>query len=393
MVLYAVWYFNKNIPGLGLWTLSFLGASVACTSMVAREHLPEAAAVVLSQGCLSAVAYVCLLGVREYMGLPRWRHRWAVAAIVALLLVLSWFTVVSPRPDVRFALAGTIVGPCFLLNAHALARGGFREAPVRYLVAALMAGHGLFALMRPLLFRLAAPFVGGEEGHLLDLVPQLVLLEGALALVLIGFGALMLAHAHTTRELRQLAEVDALTGAYNRRAFLVLLDKALSGAHRMNRSLPVLVIDLDHFKRVNDSWGHHCGDAVLRHFAQLAASCLRNEDVIGRLGGEEFAIFLPQADAAGAALVAERLRALVEASPLKPSDAAAPAIPLTVSIGLAFCDPGRDAAGVLRRADEAMYQAKQRGRNRVAIAEASPDGDGALQPAKPATEPRALPSA
>ena len=91
---------------------------------------------------------------------------------------------------------------------------------------------------------------------------------------------------------------------FNRRAFLTLLDKAISNAQRTQTTLPVLVMDLDHFKKVNDSWGHRAGDAVLRHFVMLAQRCLRKEDVMGRLGGEEFAIFLPNAGTGGAAAVA-----------------------------------------------------------------------------------------
>ena len=102
--------------------------------------------------------------------------------------------------------------------------------------------------------------------------------------------------------------MDPLTNVFNRRAFLTLLDKAISNAQRTQTTLPVLVMDLDHFKKVNDSWGHRAGDDVLRHFVMLAQRCLRKEDVMGRLGGEEFAIFLPNAGAGGAIAVAERLR-------------------------------------------------------------------------------------
>ena len=367
-VLYAVWYFNKNIPGLGLWTLSFLGGSVACTSLVARNYLPEVLSVALAQGCMAVVAYTCLLGGRAYMGRPPWRHGYAAAIILVLVLVSAYFTAVEPRPGVRFVLAGVFVGPCFLLTAHTLARGGFRQAPVRYLVAGAMGAHGLFALLRPFLFKLAVPAEGqAPDNHLLELVPQIVMLEGTLALVLIGFGALMLAHEYTTRELRHLAEVDALTGVFNRRAFLTLLDKAISGAQRTQTPLPVLVIDLDHFKKVNDTWGHRSGDDVLRHFVLLASRCLRKEDVMGRLGGEEFAIFVPHADTAGAAAVAERLRALVETQPVEPVGAAGRDIRITVSIGVALCAGGHSSEAVLQRADEAMYLAKQRGRNRVEV--------------------------
>lgn len=149
---------------------------------------------------------------------------------------------------------------------------------------------------------------------------------------------------------------------FNRRAFLTLLDKAISNALRTQTTLPVLVMDLDHFKKVNDSWGHRAGDDVLRHFVMLAQRCLRKEDVMGRLGGEEFAIFLPNAGTGGAAAVAERLRAMVEAHPVVTEQRS---IALTVSVGVTVCAGSESAGTALQRAQEAMYLAKERGRNRV----------------------------
>src|SRR3989344_5384835 len=184
--------------------------------------------------------------------------------------------------------------------------------------------------------------------------------------VFVGLGALMLANEFITSELRHLAEMDPLTNVFNRRAFLTLLDKAISAAQRTGTAVPVLVMDLDHFKNINDTWGHRAGDDVLRHFVMLAHRCLRKEDVMGRLGGEEFAIFLPNASAAGALAVAERLRALVEAQPVATGPQS---IPLTVSVGVTLCAHGDAAGAALQRADEAMYLAKERGRNRVEVSE------------------------
>lgn len=121
-------------------------------------------------------------------------------------------------------------------------------------------------------------------------------------------------------------------------------------------------MDLDHFKKINDSWGHKGGDDVLRHFVRLASACLRHEDVLGRLGGEEFAIFLPNAGHYGSLAVAERLRALVVSQPVVTERGP---IGLTVSIGATQYRPGDSSDALLQRADEAMYQAKAHGRNRV----------------------------
>ena len=363
-VLSTVWHFNRNIPGLRLWALSFLCASLFCSTLLVRNHMPEVLSVVLVQGVSALAAYLCWLGGRAYMGRPALAHRYAGAAIVALLAASVYFSVVVPHAGARFLLSGVFASGCFLLTAHTLARGGFRRVPMRYLLAGVMGVHGAWVLVRPLLFRLAAQ----PDATLLEQFPQWVLLEATLALVLMAFGVLMLTHEFTTSALRHLAEVDPLTSVFNRRAFLMLLDKGLGHAQRRRAPLAVLVVDLDHFKKINDTWGHQCGDDALRHFVQLAQQCLRREDVMGRQGGEEFAIFLPSTDGTAAAKVAERLRAQVQAQPLEIDRRS---MRLAVSIGVTLSTGDESAEAVMQRADEAMYLAKKRGRNRVEVQETS----------------------
>ena len=357
-VLSTVWHFNRNIPGLRLWALSFLCASLFSCLLLVRDRMPEVLSVVLVQAISALAAYLCWLGARRYMGRPALVHWYAAGLVVPLLAMSVYFTAVLPHAGARFFLAGVFSGVCFLLSARTLARGGFRHVPMRYLLAGVMGVHGAWVLVRPLIFRLAPqPDVG-----LLERLPQWVMLEATVALVLIAFGVLMLANEYVTRELRHLAEVDPLTSVFNRRAFLMSLDKAIHQAQRTEASLAVLVIDLDYFKKINDTCGHQGGDEVLRDIVQISAQCLRQQDVMGRLGGEEFAIFLPGSDGAGARTVAERLRAAVAAQPAATHQGS---VALTVSIGLTLCVRGDSSDAALRRADQAMYQAKERGRNRV----------------------------
>jgi len=371
-VLSAVWFFNRNIPGLRLWALALFCTTVFCANLMLRDHVPQLPSVLLAQGSIALTAYLCLLGAREYMGRAPLRHGMAAVAMVLLLVTVAYFTVVQPHLGVRFVLSGLVPGTCFLFAAHTMAKGGFRKVPARYLFAGTVGVHGVFLLVRPLLFKLAAPADASQpETGMVAALSQFVVLESTMALVLVAFGALMLTNEFITNELRHLAEVDPLTNVFNRRAFLTLLDKAMSNAQRTQTTLPVLVMDLDHFKNVNDSWGHRAGDDVLRHFVMLAQRCLRKEDVMGRLGGEEFAIFLPNAGAGGAIAVAERLRAMVEAHPVVTEQRS---IALTVSVGVTLCVGSESAGTALQRADEAMYLAKERGRNRVemTVAPAAP---------------------
>src|SRR3954447_13903922 len=159
--------------------------------------------------------------------------------------------------------------------------------------------------------------------------------------------------------LEALLREDALTGLSNRRAILTQLGGMVSGARRHGHPLSIAVLDLDHFKAINDSHGHKTGDEVLIAAAHAMGTHMRAEDQLGRLGGEEFLMLLPDTDANAAGHVAERMRAEVARAPTP--------VPVTVSIGLATWD-GEAPEELLHRADEALYAAKSAGRDRIAAA-------------------------
>lgn len=164
-------------------------------------------------------------------------------------------------------------------------------------------------------------------------------------------------------ELRRLASTDFLTGVVNRRAFVERLTQELDRVRRFTEPACLLMLDIDHFKDVNDRLGHAAGDEVLRHLATTAVDSLRRIDLFGRLGGEEFGVLLPGTDIDGACDFAERLRCRIEASPATTTRGP---VGLTVSLGVATLDAADpDADAVLARADAALYRAKVAGRNRV----------------------------
>lgn len=164
-------------------------------------------------------------------------------------------------------------------------------------------------------------------------------------------------------ELRRLATTDPLTGLANRRYFLAQVERELNRLKRYSASAALLMLDLDHFKQINDAYGHAIGDAVLKHFAFIASQTLRKIDLLGRLGGEEFAALLPDTTMTGAYPLAERLRGIIMESPAMTG---AGSIGFSVSIGVALlAQNDLDADAILIRADRALYRAKNRGRNRV----------------------------
>ena len=166
-------------------------------------------------------------------------------------------------------------------------------------------------------------------------------------------------------ELLRLATTDPLTGMANRRRFLEQLEIELARVRRFSQPASLLMADLDHFKRINDTYGHAVGDSVLKHFSAACQQLLRRVDLAGRLGGEEFGILLPGTDGAGARLFAERFRAHIADTP---APTAKGAVVFTVSIGVAEIDPADPAPdNVVARADSALYRAKVGGRNSVEL--------------------------
>lgn len=177
------------------------------------------------------------------------------------------------------------------------------------------------------------------------------------------------------RREQSLARTDSLTGIANRRHFFDLANHAIAVAKRYGHPLALILFDLDHFKRINDTWGHQYGDSVLQQVVQFAQGCLRDTDLYARYGGEEFMVLLPQSDGAEALTVAERIRqAIAEQDFITPQGVAA----VTVSLGIASLDgPDDSLESLIQRADDAMYQAKAGGRNRSALA----DGPASAEPA------------
>jgi diguanylate cyclase (GGDEF)-like protein len=181
---------------------------------------------------------------------------------------------------------------------------------------------------------------------------------------LVGTGLDVTERKKLERELEHQARTDFLTGIPNRRHFLDLADLELARARRYGRPFSMLMLDLDLFKNVNDRYGHRVGDLTLQKVVEVCGQILREVDVVGRLGGEEFGIILPETDAEQALQVADRVRqAVATASVALPKGGS---VGITTSIGVAtYSDADPDVDAVLNRADRALYRAKRSGRDRV----------------------------
>lgn len=169
------------------------------------------------------------------------------------------------------------------------------------------------------------------------------------------------------QKLRLKASHDALTGIYNRGAVIDILEKEMDRHGRDHQPVAIIFADLDHFKRVNDVYGHLAGDAVLREVSRRVGSVLRPYDSLGRYGGEELLIVLPACDAAGAVEVAERVRAVVAAQPVV-TEFGAISSSLSIGVAVARTGSGLSCSSLIHVADNALYQAKEGGRNRIELA-------------------------
>ena len=167
-----------------------------------------------------------------------------------------------------------------------------------------------------------------------------------------------------TRKLAEIRIRDGLTGIFNRRHLENTISKEFSRVKRYGSTLTFLLLDLDYFKKINDNYGHLAGDTVLRQSAKLISECIRDADTLGRYGGEEFGVILPETNLDGALVLAERLRKIVNQQKIQHDDLQ---LEVTVSIGVAEFAPDIDRyESLIDRADHALYQSKENGRNRVA---------------------------
>ena len=328
-----------------------------------RSEFPAPAVVIFGNVLTFSGFSSNLLALWTLQGKPiRWGPPTAVVAAAAF--VACWFTLVDPDPAGLRAGSSAVAFALCLLLAHEMLfrfKGGGRAHLLGGGLAVFMClvtlGRTLSALNG------GAGTVGGVtagwDERAFFVVAYVVATMSALNFAMISNDAF-------NGELRRMAASDPLTGLPNRRRLMERGDEEARRAQRYRRPLAVMVLDLDHFKAVNDAFGHAAGDAALKQAADVWRDALRDLDLLARLGGEEFVAVLPETGPVEAAAAAERLRAAIAQAPL---NATAPNRRLTASVGVACLRDDESFDFLLARADEAMYRAKKAGRNQVCVAE------------------------
>ncbi|HEY0953578.1 MAG TPA: GGDEF domain-containing protein [Roseateles sp.] len=346
--------YPPSIHGLGHWTAAPLVSFASAVLFTGRGLLPELLSVGLANALMFAGAALFLAGTHRFFEQPLSPRAQALLWLVGLgvLLFMRFF---AGAYGWRVLFMGLLLGGVGVWHARLVWRQPVQSFATRF-TAVVLALSSAVILARGI----SAPFMPPQEGLFTPSPMQVVYLLGlAFGTLLTSIGTVLMASEHLRQELERLVTHDSLTGALTRRALFATGEAELARSRRQGRPLSVLMLDLDHFKQVNDQHGHVVGDRVLVDFVARAHAVLRRPAVLGRYGGEEFVALLPDTDAGAALAVAERIRA---------SHCADPGLPgCQVSIGVATARPQDSLDTLINRADAGLYEAKAQGRNRVVL--------------------------
>ena len=315
---------------------------------------------VLSYGFMGLGQALVWRGVRRYCGQDLSPKTLAAVAAASMLLT-GYFTWAEPSLTGRLVVSGLGFAALDIACLVTLVRGvRDRTRPVMWVAAT---GFGVLAAA--LTLRALWLLLRGDAPDDQELVMNGTLFIIPLAQVCIAFGLVLMITRRYAEELRRLSLTDRLTGAYNRAGLSSLGQRMLQRARRSGRSVAVAMIDADHFKHINENFGHAAGDEVLRQLSALLLAQLRPGDLVVRYGGEEFLVLLDGLNGAAAERVCERVRRQVVEARIKLPNAE---LNYTVSIGLCSSEAcGHELEKLVAAADSALQKAKQDGRNRVAL--------------------------
>jgi len=344
------------IKGLNFWAAATLVAGLGTlTRILLRNFTSDAVAIGAQNVCLILTAALFLAGTCEFFDRPlprRWLW-WLVAVTAAAMVVFASY---DDGPIHRRIFARAVLVALFAYHAWVVSRQ--EKTFARYLTLATMVSLVLLISARAVVGYLVPESDGVDSVELMQVVYAVGFSS---ADVLIPICAILMTHENIRLMLEDMALRDSLTGALNRRALFQLGDSALAGCQRRGQPLSVLLLDLDHFKQINDLQGHHVGDLVLKEFADRVQGILRRPALLARYGGDEFVVVLPGTTAEEAEQVAERIRS----GPVASQQVSV----CQVSIGVASSVQGHHEtlAALIQRADKGLYCAKNAGRNRVEV--------------------------
>ncbi len=363
LLLLFAWAQNMAIRAVAWWGFAHLIRASSVVLFGMYGSAPELITIDLANALLFTAFAISWTGARVFDGRPV-EPVYLVTGAVLWLLVCR-LPVLADAIEMRAMIASGIVTAYTWLTAYEFWRGRGEALVSRWPAIFMLFAHGaLFLLRTPLVSVL--PWSPTNNNIFGSVWLTVLSFEALLFTISIAFILLAMAKERTELRHRTAAMVDPLTGIANRRAFLHEAG-GIAKRHAGNpRPTAVLLIDLDHFKSINDRFGHALGDRVLEIFAATTLESLRATDLVGRIGGEEFAAVIYDTNSEKALAVAERIR---DSFAKAAQEVDGRPVCATVSIGVVYCDgPVLDIAELLAQADQALYFAKENGRNRVEVA-------------------------
>jgi len=359
LVLYSLKRnYPSSIKGLSEWSAALLVLFVAGLLVAGRGGLPDLVSISVSSFLLWCGLYLAYVGTQRFFGVKPRVAPWMIV-ISGLSLIQLWFNLVEPNYHVRMALT-TVMTACLTgVHAHVIVKQGsvtFSKA----LAVGVLAFIGAIQVVR-LASSFLFSFPANTEFFGTSVIQLIYVASFSFSVLLFSISTVLMATDRLRTELEHLANHDSLTNALTRRQMDEICRAELERCHRHGRSLALLMMDLDHFKSVNDSHGHQVGDRVLVNFVAKVSALLRGPDHLGRFGGEEFMALLPETTLDEAISVAERIREVCAQADQAPY--------CTVSIGITTNRQDSDTVETLMtRADTGLYRAKANGRNRIETA-------------------------
>jgi diguanylate cyclase (GGDEF)-like protein len=361
---------NPFFKGAGWLGASFASGALGAAIYLLRFGKMGGIAVLFAYICILlsfALQYVCFL---ELSGLELRVPRLGIALLLLQVIVYLVFRHFHGLTQITLMVFSMSVALQACENALLLMRTNPRgmDPPVWFNVTILLA-FAAFNIARSLIVLVRGFQVPSHSANPFEETAVVLFLGTAIGL---GFGVFWMEGHQMRLELVQLANIDPLTGIHNRRSFIALCERELLSTSRTGDVFSLIMFDLDCFKQINDRYGHRTGDTVLCAVVEKLRNSVRNIDVVGRWGGDEFVVLLPKADAEAAMIVANRLRYHVDSiafSSPRAHDSGAPQdITITLSIGVTTFfghDPTITIQDLLHQCDSAMYQAKSEGRDRI----------------------------
>lgn len=361
LLLIFAWIQDRSIQALGWWGAAYLVGGLSAGMLSLQQFIESPMLIDFASALLFVACGMSWNGARLFDG--KTVQPLAMFAGAIIWLMACQIPGFSDSSIGRIVVSSLIISNYTLFTAFELWSGRGEKLNSRWPAVIVITLHGVvFPSQVPLTMvlpgdRIAATLTNGWIATLA--------IESLLYSIAAAFILLEMAKERTERVHKEAALIDPLTGVHNRRAITEFAKQILAREVRPSKPMAIFMFDIDKFKSINDRFGHPVGDKVIRLLASTAKNALRQTDVFGRLGGEEFAAFLGNTDEKGAVIVAERVRlAFLEAAKVVDGTE----IGATVSIGVTFTTNYKDEVDtLLSRADEALYEAKNTGRNRVMI--------------------------